>query len=252
MKNHGTFLLFCALMFVMYSGCSIPTMTLQHNDSVDSTYENMGHIKISAFSDRRPEEERDEDQIAMNSLSAQIWSGATVPGMMQFFQQSLIEEAERSRLYTVDDGSELELSGYVTSMKVDRRVTAFRYLGLVPLIVGFATDTPENNNALIGVGGFLLVLAFDSPILTATIDYHAVLKRNGSTIFEKNIKLVKEDRYWGMGEWSWDYVSNQASDVLDEAITESIQMLFNKIVVETASMQPEDAPVQYGKDNKTP
>ena len=120
--KHNYIFLWC-FVFIFYSACSIPTMILKHDNQIENSYESLGRIKIELFEDRRPEEERIEDRTALNTLSPQIWSGSTSPEMMLFFQKSMMEEAERTQLFEVSEQTELELSGYVTSMKVSRRVT---------------------------------------------------------------------------------------------------------------------------------
>ena len=125
MKQILIFSFLCIVLSIVYSGCSIPKMILIHRDQIENTYESIFLVKIGLFEDNRQDDERDENRIAINSPWAIIWSGSTSPEMMLFFQQSLIEEAERSRIFVVNDESKLELSGYVTSMKVDRRGTSW-------------------------------------------------------------------------------------------------------------------------------
>ena len=78
MKYNQVFSLFC-IIYIIISGCSVPRMVLKHEGNIDSTYESKGLLKVDIFIDNRPDEERDENQIAVNSLSPQIWSGSTSP-----------------------------------------------------------------------------------------------------------------------------------------------------------------------------
>ena len=228
---HNQFLLLlCIFSCVSPFGCSVPKMMLNHENQIAHTYETMDSIRIVLFQDNRPDEERIEYQTAVNSLSPQIWSGLTSPEMMLFVQNSLVEEANRSHLFVVSDEAELELSGYVNSMKVDRRVTFWRYAAIIPLTIGILASEPGDlTNLWIGAGVSLIFSSLDFPILTATVDYHAIIKRNGIQIFETDIKLQKEDKYSSWSEWGWQDVSIMASKVLDQAITESISMLYEEI-----------------------
>jgi hypothetical protein len=233
---------------IIFFGCSIPKMLLNHEDQLNITYENRGTIKISLFEDRRPGEEKIEGETAMNTLSPQIWSGSTSPEMMLFFQESLIKEAEKTSLFNVRDASasEFELSGYVTSMKVDRKVTLWRYAAIVPAtlgLIGFLSSVGDALSGmttgqeekvdfsylLIGAAGSVLLLSLDTPTLTATVKFHATLKKNGSIVFEKDIALIMESNYSVWSEWGWQDVSDKASIALDQTITESIAMLFEEI-----------------------
>ena len=78
----------------------------------------------------------------------------------------------------------------------------------------------------------MILYSLDFPILTATVEFHAVLKKNGSQIFEKDVRLVKEENYSVWSEWGWQDVSDMAGKVLDDAVTESIKMLFEEIAAE--------------------
>ena len=229
MKHNQIFSFLCIIIYIIHSGCSIPKMVLNHENQIDSTYESKGLVKIGLFEDNRPDEERIEDQIAVNSLSPQIWSGSTSPEIMLFLQKAMIEEAERTQLFVVEDEADLELSGYVTSLKVDRRVTVWRYLGIIPIVGGILASYADISYLWIGLGVGLLLSSLDFPVLSATIEFHAILKLNGSQIFEKDIKVVEEDNYSGWAEWGWKTVSDKASVVLDKAITKSINLLFEEI-----------------------
>lgn len=226
--------LLCIVMCIIHSACSVPTMDLVHKDQIESTYENRGTIKIGQFEDNRPGEEREEDQIALNTLSRRIWSGSTNPDMMKFFRSVIIEEANKSQIFVVDESSGLELSGYVTSLKVDRRVTVWRFLGAVIFVLGLMAIYVSKESILVAGGG-LAIMSLDFPALTATVEFHAVLKRNGSVVFEKDIKVVYEDDYSMWKEWGWDDVSNEARIVLDKGITKSVKLLFDEIIAETLS-----------------
>ena len=194
-------ILFVLSLLIALSGCAIPLMELDHVSYIGVTYSIKGTLKVDQFEDRRPSEEKVESQTALNKITPQIWSGSTNPDMMFFFQQTLIEEAKRTKLFVVGNDAEYELSGYITSMKVDRTVSIMGYL--VPIL----------GNAK----------------LAATVRFHANLKRNGALIFEKDIKQIKEDSYWIMTEGGWKTVSKKASKLLDETISKSIRKLFDEI-----------------------
>ena len=235
--------LLCIVMCIIHSACSVPTMDLVHKDQIESTYENRGTIKIGQFEDNRPGEEREEDQIALNTLSRRIWSGSTNPDMMKFFRSVIIEEANKSQIFVVDESSGLELSGYVTSMKVDRRVTVWRFLGGVVFGLGALVTMGAVMGykelvvpGILVLGGGLAIISLDSPKLTATVEFHAILKQNGSIVFEKDIMLVYEDDYSCWKEWGWDDVSNESRVVLDKGITKSVRILFEEIIAEAKTL----------------
>ena len=69
----------------------------------------------------------------------------------------------------------------------------------------------------------------DFPKLTATVVYECTLSKHGNIVLTKQITHTKSSKYWAMTEMSWTQVSNKARRVLDEAITESIEMLFDEI-----------------------
>jgi hypothetical protein len=208
-------------------------MDLTHTAHVDATYPAKGSIKINTFEDRRPDEEKSKGKTAFNSLSGQVWSGETNPDMMLFFQQALVEETERTGLFSQDGHDVYELSGHVTSMKVERNVTIMRYIGIIPLLVGIAASEPgEDNYIWYGLAGSLVLSSLDFPLLKATVDFQAVLTKNGEIVFDKEITLAENKRYWGMTEWGWKGVSNNAAVVLDGAITKAIGQLFEEFETE--------------------
>ena len=214
---------------MLLAGCSMPQMDLTHATHLDAKYPTKGSIKIHQFEDVRPEEERTGGKTATNSLSAQTWSGATDPEMMIFLQHVLVEEAENTGLFTGEDQAEYEMSGSVLSMKVDRKVTIMRYLGFIPLLAGILASEPGEPYIWYGLAGSLVLSSLDFPALNATVHFQVELTKDGATVFEKEIQLTKKTKYWGVTEWSWSAVSNKASKVLDQAITESVEKLFEEI-----------------------
>lgn len=232
MKHKQKYSYLCIVVIIIYSGCSIPTMLLKHENQIDNTYERKGSVKIEMFTDNRLDEERDEDRIAANTLAPQIWSGATNPEMMLFFQNSLIEEAERTHLFEVNDKAEYVLSGYVTSMKVERQVSYWYYVGVLPISIGILTSERGNyTNLGIGAAVSFLLLSVSTQIFTATVEFHAILMKNGSNIFEKDIRVIKENEYSLMFD-TWQDCSDKASNVFDQTIAESISVLFEEIASE--------------------
>jgi len=221
---------------IFVAGCSIPVMDLAHIAQVDTTYAAKGSITISQFEDKRPDKEKVVGKTASNSLSGQVWSGETNPEMMLFFQQALLEETERTGLFSQEGHDTYELSGYVNSMKVERNVTVMRYLGLIPLIAGILASEPgENNYFWYGLAGSLILTSLDFPLFKATVGFQAVLTKNGEVVFDKQISIIERKRYWAMTEWGWKGVSNDAAVVMDVAITKSIGQLFEKIESEINS-----------------
>lgn len=182
------------------AGCAVPTMNMKHEASVGKTYTTKGNIQVKKFEDSRVADEKVLHQMAVNKLTPQIWSGNTSPEMMMFFQKTLETEARNTRLFTIGDGL-FTLSGNVSSLKVDRTCTIFRYF--------------------LGI--------FDFPKLEATIVYKYTLSKQGKVVLTKEITHTKSAKYWAMTETSWTQVSNKARRVLDEAITESIKMVFDEI-----------------------
>lgn len=215
---------------IFVAGCSIPVMHLMHTSSVETAYPTIGSIKIIQFEDKRPEEEKVKGKTARNTLSGQVWSGETNPEMLLFFQQTLEEEAGNTGLFA-DDGQDVyELSGKVMSMKVDRKVTVMRYLGIIPLTAGIlASGEGETGLIWLGLLGSLVIQSLDFPQLKATVHFQAVLTRNGTVVFEKEIQVTEKKRYWSMTETSWPAVSKKAGSLLDIAVTESIANLFEEI-----------------------
>jgi hypothetical protein len=220
-------------------------MILKHDNQIENSFESLGRIKIELFEDRRPDEERIEDRIVLNLPSPQIWSGSTSPEMMLFFQKSMMEEAERTQLFEVSEQTELELSGYVTSMKVSRRITLWRYLGAAAILTGLFTIDPGNvktgeegdfTNLWIGLGVGLIFMSLDFPVLSATVEFRAQVKLNGEQVFEKDIKLIEEDNYSAWTEWGWEGVSEKAEVVLDRAVTKSINKLFEELMAEKEAL----------------
>jgi hypothetical protein len=208
-------------------------MDLVHVSTVEAEYPTIGSINIEEFEDKRPEEEKVKGKTASNSLSGQVWSGETNPEMMQFFQQTLKREAESTGMFADEGQNIYELSGKVLSMKVERKVTVMRYLGLVPLTAGIlASEEGETGWIWLGFLGALVIQSLDFPELKATVHFQAVLSRNGTAVLEKEIQVMEKTRYWSMTETSWDTVSRKASRLLDTAITESIGDLFEEIKAE--------------------
>lgn len=218
---------------LILAGCSMPVMELAHTARIDTTYAELGPIKITEFEDLRPIDEIEEGKMALNTLSAQIWSGATDPDIMVYFRNVMSAEAKRTKLFTENGPAEFELSGEVLSMKVERKVTIVRYLALVPLLAGIlASDTPDDNYFWVGLAGFAALTALEFPLLTATVHYRALLTHNGTPVFDQEIHVTQRSRYWGFTEWSWGSVSGKASTVLDAAITQSVADLFRDIETE--------------------
>jgi len=257
MKHNFIFLL--SLVFIFCAACSIPTMVLKHDNQIENRYESLGRIKIELFEDRRLEEERIEGETAVNSLSPQIWSGSTSPEIMHFFQNSMMEEAERTQAFEVSEQTELVLSGYVTSMNVSRRVTLWRYIGPVAFFIGlFTIELPKTKTGeegeftpfLIGSAIWLISTFLDNPVLSATVEFRARVKRNGEQVFEKDIKLIEEDNYSSWTEWGWEDVSEKAAVVLDRAITKSIKQLFEELKAEKESLGRQKANGRQSRDER--
>ena len=198
-KRHVLWILPCLLL--VFSGCAIPLMELSHEATVGTTYMTKGSLKVANFEDQRPSPEKKVGKTAKNTLSPDIWSGETNPDMMSFFQQTLIEEAGRSGLFSIADTAEYELSGYVNSMKADRKVDILYYL--VPIL--------------------------GRTSLSATVGFHASLSKDGEVVFETDIKNVGEDSFSGMTEFSWKGTSKKAGLLLDKTISKSIRQLFDEI-----------------------
>ena len=189
-----------SVVMLLAAGCAVPTMNLKHEASIGTTYTTKGNVQVQKFKDSRVANEKVLHQTAANKLTPQIWSGNTSPEMMRFFQKTIEAEARNTRLFSIGDG-EFTLSGNVSSLKVDRTCTIFRYL--------------------LGI--------FDFPKLEATVVYEWTLNRHGKVVLTKKISHTKSSKYWAMTEMSWTQVSNKARRVLDEAITESIKMSFDEI-----------------------
>jgi hypothetical protein len=217
-------------MAAFLSGCAIPQMDLVHKSQIDASYETLGTIEIKRFEDKRPENEKEKGKTASNTLSFQTWSGDTFPEMMVFLDQVMKTEVSRSGIFETSDSATYELSGEVLSMKVDRKVTVMRYLGLIPLLAGIVASDPETTEYFwYGFAGWAVLTALDFPQLRATVSYRAVLSKNGIQIADKRIDVTYARRYNSMTEWGWTSVSNKAQDVLDEAITRSVKELFDYI-----------------------
>jgi hypothetical protein len=115
-------------------------------------------------------------------------------------------------------------------MKVERKVTVMRYLGIVPLTAGIlASEEGETGLIWLGLLGALVIQSLDFPELKATVHFQAVLSRNGTAVLEKEIQVTEKTRYWSMSETSWESVSRKASRLLDKTVTESIGDLFEEI-----------------------
>jgi hypothetical protein len=214
----------------LYSGCSIPVMHLEHTASIDTTYARLGTLRVDIFDDRRPPDEKEGGKIAVNSLSGQVWSGQTDPGMTAQFRSVILAEMERTNLFTISDSPEYVLSGEVMSMKVERRATIVRYLSLVPLLGAIAAGDSEHKSLFwIGLMGSLVVGALEFPELTATVQYHVLLMRSDTPVFEKDVLITKQKRYWGYSEFGSGSVSDRASVLLDETVTESLVELFRDL-----------------------
>jgi hypothetical protein len=197
----STQVMIVALGMMFAAGCAIPTMNMKHEASVGVTYKTKGTLEVQTFADNRAGDENAVGKTAGNTLTPQIWSGSTTPEMMTFFQMTLEAEARNAGIFNIDQG-DFTLSGSVSSIKVDRTCTVFRYLTL----------------------GIL-----DFPKLKATVVFDARLSRRGEDILTKHITHTKSSRYWAMTELSWTQVSDKARRVLDDAITESIKLLFDEI-----------------------
>jgi hypothetical protein len=211
----------------------MPVMKLDHTARIDTTYAELGPIKITQFKDMRPSDEMEEGKTALNSLTPQVWSGETDPNLMVYFREVLSAEAKRTMLFTEEGPAEFELSGEVLSMKVDRKATVMRYLAIVPLVVGLAAGYPDDKAYFwAGLIGWTALTALEFPIVTATVHYRAVLTRHGTPVFDKEIYVTKRSKYWGFTEWSWGSVSGKASTALDAAVTESVAELFHDIEAE--------------------
>jgi len=190
-------------MLLLASGCAtLPTMNLMHKASIASTYPAKGGLVVEKFLDNRPEDEKRHAQKIEGQLTPQIWSGETSPEVLMFLQKVIEGEATRTRLFTVGQGDYV-MSGKVSSLKVDRTCTVFRY------IFSF----------------------FDFPTARATVVYDVSLAKKGETVFTKRISHIKSTTYWSQKELAWTLsrISDISSGVLDEAITESIKLLFDDI-----------------------
>ena len=152
-----------------------------------------------------------------------------------------MEEAENTQIFKVSEQAELELSGYVTSMKVSRRVTLWRYSMAAAVPIGiFTSDWPDVKtgeegdltNLWIALGVGFICMSFDYPVLTATVEYCARITRKGEPVIEKDIKYTEEDTYSVWAEWSWEDASEKAAVVLDRAIKNSIKQLFEELLAE--------------------
>lgn len=181
-------------------GCAMPIMNLRHESNIGKTYTTKGNLQVQKFSDLRQEDEKILQQTVMNTLTPQIWSGNTSPETMEFFQKTIETEAANSKLFTLGNG-EFVLSGNVTSLKVDRVCTIFRYIGGI----------------------------FDFPTLTATVVYDVTLTYKGKVVLTRQISHTKTCKYWSMTETSFKNVSNKACRLLDNTVTESIGILFEGI-----------------------
>lgn len=194
-------LLIISCLILILSGCAIPMMELGHTAPVGTTYSTRGSLTITKFEDQRPSLEKAEGKMAKNTLTPDVWSGETNPDMMSFFHQTLIEEAIKTGLFYIADTAEYELSGYVLSMKVDRKVNILYFM--VPIL--------------------------GQTYLSATVRFHADLKKNGEVVFETDIKTVGEDSFPGMTEFSWKGTSKKAVVLLDKTISKSIRQIFDEI-----------------------
>lgn len=190
-------------MLLLASGClTLPTMNLKHKASIASAYPAKGGLVVERFLDNRPEDEKRPKQQIGGQLTPQIWSGETSPEMLTYLQNVIEGEAKRTRLFTVGQGDYV-MSGKVSSLKVDRKCTLYRYT----------------------------ISLLDFPTARATVVYDVSLTKNGETVFTKRISHVKSTRYWSQKELAWTLsrISDISSGVLDEAITESIKLLFDEI-----------------------
>ncbi|MDY7031329.1 MAG: hypothetical protein SVY10_05395 [Thermodesulfobacteriota bacterium] len=198
-------LIVCLCSLIIIIGCSTPVMKLNHPLKLDASYSQIGTIKVILFKDERLEEEKNEDMTAMNTLSPRLISGATYPIIIQYFHNTLREEIEKTKIFSITNTAQYVLSGEINSMKVERRVNVFRYFTF----------------------GLL-----DFPELTATVKYRAVLRKEGKIIFEKYIEQLERETYWAWSNFtfiSWKKISNRGSCILDKCISNSIKKLFNEI-----------------------
>jgi hypothetical protein len=190
-------------LLLLASGCiTLPTMNLKHEASIASTYPIKGCLVVERFLDNRPEDEKRPKQKIGGQLTPQIWSGETSPEMLAFLQKVIECEAKRTRLFTVGQG-DFVMSGKVSSLKVDRKCTVFRYICSL----------------------------FDFPTARATVVYDVSLTKDGKPVFTKRITHIKSTTYWSQKEiaLTLSRMSDISSGVLDEAITESIKLLFDDI-----------------------
>ncbi|GAG21620.1 unnamed protein product, partial [marine sediment metagenome] len=167
----------------------MPLMELGHTAHVGTTYSTKGSLEVAKFEDQRPSLEKEVGKKVINTLSPQVWSGETNPDMMSFFQQTLIEEANRTGLFFIADTAEYELSGYVTSMKLDRKVNILYFM--LPIL--------------------------GQVHLSATVRFHASLTKNGDVVFEIDIKKIEDSSFSGMTEFGWTGTSKKAVALLDKA-----------------------------------
>jgi len=198
----GMLLLVAVGMLLLVAGCTLPTMNLKHEASIASTYPDKGGLVVERFFDNRPEDEKRHAQKIEGQLTPQIWSGETSPEVLTFLKKVIEVEAKRTRLFS-DGQGDFVMSGKVSSLKVDRTCTVFRY------IFSF----------------------FDFPTVRATVVYDVSLAKKGETVFTKRISHIKSTTYWSQKELALTLsrISDISSGVLDEAITESIKLLFDEI-----------------------
>lgn len=203
MKVIRLFVSVSIIIFIFTTGCAVPTMSLKHDAHIETSYKMRGNLHVEKFKDARPEDEKILDQTAVNKLTPQIWSGNTSPEILTFFQVVLEREAKNTGLFNIADG-DFSLSGEITSLKVDRTCTILKYIPL------------------------LNFLEFSK--LQATVTFDATLSQNGRVVLTRHVTHIKSSNYWAIKETSVQRISTLASVVLDEAITESIKLLFDAIV----------------------
>lgn len=222
-KNKYMRFLSIVMIVVLISGC-MPAMQVKHYPQTEGyKYASKGTIKVLQFEDLRPLEERKSP--STNMMRKQIWSGKTEPNVVTYFNNSMVKEIEASKLFSVSNSADYELSGTIMTL----RVVYGRYpIKIVPMLACAGSAVFPLGTMIVVCGLCMGVNAGIPDPVTVTVAYDYVLKKNGQILIEDSIYQTV-DKKIGTGLSGAKGVMKKLSALLDETVTTAIRKMINNI-----------------------
>ena len=213
MKLHFSIIhLFLAVFLLSFAGCA-PTFELKHDPTEGYKYESKGSINVLLFEDSRPSKEQ---------------KLKTAPVMNEFLRSVIIEEVQKSNLFTISESAhpEFELSGQIKTLKMKQKPG-------IPQLIGsglIALTALANLNQSLGLidilvldgAGLACVFASKSTLLT-TVVIDATLTKDGKDIWSGSIYQEGKEKARATS------VNKEIPVSFDKIITVSIRKMLGDI-----------------------